>query len=46
MFIAILAYKKPLEDVDRILQAHREYLAEHYAASLHHKRASLFLEAA
>lgn len=32
MFIAILTYKKPLEDVDRFLQAHREYLAEHYAA--------------
>lgn len=30
MFIAILTYKKPLEDVDRFLQAHREYLAEHY----------------
>ena len=32
MFIAILTYKKPLEEVDRYLQAHREYLAEHYAA--------------
>ena len=32
MFIAILTYKKPLEDVDRFLQAHREYLAKHYAA--------------
>lgn len=32
MFIAILSYKKPLEDVDRFLQAHREYLAKHYAA--------------
>ena len=32
MFIAILTYKKPLEDVDRYLQAHRDYLAEHYAA--------------
>lgn len=32
MFIAILTYKKPLEDVDRFLQAHREYLTEHYAA--------------
>lgn len=31
MFIAILSYKKPLEDVDRFLQAHRDYLAEHYA---------------
>ncbi|MDE6588517.1 MAG: YciI family protein [Paramuribaculum sp.] len=32
MFIAILTYKKPLEEVDRHLQAHRDYLAEHYAA--------------
>ena len=32
MFIAILTYKKPLDAVDRYLQAHREYLAEHYAA--------------
>ena len=31
MFIAILTYKKPLEEVDRYLQAHRDYLAEHYA---------------
>ena len=32
MFIAILTYKKPLEEVDCYLQAHRDYLAEHYAA--------------
>ena len=32
MFIAILTYKRPLEEVDRFLQAHREYLAEHYDA--------------
>lgn len=32
MFIAILTYKKPLEEVDRFLQAHREYLDKHYAA--------------
>ena len=32
MFIAILTYKKPLSEVDRFLQAHREYLAEHYDA--------------
>lgn len=31
MFIAILTYKKPLEEVDRFLQAHRDYLAKHYA---------------
>lgn len=32
MFIAILTYKKPLSEVDKHLQAHREYLAGHYAA--------------
>ena len=32
MFIAIMTYKKPLEEVDRFLQAHRDYLAEHYTA--------------
>lgn len=32
MFIAILTCRKPLEEVDRFLQAHRDYLAEHYAA--------------
>lgn len=32
MFIAILTYKKPLEEVERFLQAHRDYLAKHYAA--------------
>ena len=32
MFIAILTYKKPIEEVDRFLQAHCDYLAEHYAA--------------
>lgn len=32
MFIAILTYKKSLEEVDGFLQAHREYLAEHYVA--------------
>ena len=32
MFIAILTYKKSLEEVDGFLQAHREYLARHYAA--------------
>ena len=32
MFIAILTYKKSLEEVDRYLQAHRDYLAKHYAA--------------
>lgn len=32
MFLAILTYRKPLQEVDRFLQAHRNYLAEHYAA--------------
>lgn len=32
MFIAILTYIKPLSEVDKYLQAHRDYLAEHYAA--------------
>ena len=32
MFIVILTYKKPLSEVDKYLQAHRDYLAEHYAA--------------
>lgn len=32
MFIAILTYRKPLSEVDRYLQAHRDYLTEHYAA--------------
>ncbi len=32
MFIAILTYIKPLEEVDRFLQAHRDYVSEHYAA--------------
>lgn len=32
MFIAILTYKQPLEVVDSFLQAHRDFLDEHYAA--------------
>lgn len=32
MFIAILTYNKPLSEVDKYLDAHRRYLAEHYAA--------------
>jgi len=32
MFIAILTYKKPLAEVDRFLQAHRDFLARNYAA--------------
>lgn len=32
MFIAILTYKKPLEEVDRLLQAHRDFLDLHYQA--------------
>ena len=32
MFIAIVSYKKTLSEVDKYLQAHRDYLKEHYAA--------------
>lgn len=32
MFIAIVKYKRPLEEVDRYLQAHRDFLDRHYAA--------------
>lgn len=32
MFIATLTYKKPLSEVDKYLQAHRNYLDEHYAS--------------
>lgn len=32
MFIAILTYIKPLDEVDRYLAAHREYLVRHYVA--------------
>ncbi len=32
MFIAIVSYKKPLSEVDKYLQAHRDFLAEHYVA--------------
>lgn len=32
MFIAIVSYKKPIAEVDRFLQAHRDFLARHYAA--------------
>lgn len=30
MFIAIVSYKKPLDDVDRHLAAHRAFLDRHY----------------
>ena len=32
MFIAIVTYIKPLSEVDKYLQAHRDFLSEHYAA--------------
>ncbi len=32
MFIAIVSYKKPMSEVDKYLQAHRDYLKERYAA--------------
>lgn len=31
MFIVTVTYKKPLEEVDRFLAAHREFLTRHYA---------------
>lgn len=30
MFIAILSYKKPLNEVEEYLPAHRKFLDEHY----------------
>lgn len=32
MFIVVLTYIKPLDEVDKYLAAHREYLSRHYAA--------------
>ncbi|QGY38816.1 GTP cyclohydrolase [Pseudodesulfovibrio cashew] len=32
MFIILVNYLKPIEDVERALEAHREFLAKHYAA--------------
>lgn len=32
MFIAIVSYKKPLDEVDRHLGAHRAFLTRHYEA--------------
>jgi uncharacterized protein YciI len=32
MFIALSTYLKPLEEVDRWYEAHREWLMKHYAA--------------
>ena len=32
MFIAILTYKKPLEEVARYLQTQSDYLTQHYNA--------------
>lgn len=32
MFVVILTYKRPISEVDKYLQAHRGYLAGHYAA--------------
>lgn len=31
MFVILLQYVKPLEEVDRYLQAHRNFLDKHYA---------------
>ncbi|MDH6355047.1 uncharacterized protein YciI [Dysgonomonas sp. PH5-45] len=34
MFILVLTYKKPLEEVDRHLQAHRDFLDRNYAEKI------------
>ena len=46
MFVAILTYKTQLEEVDRHLQAHRDYLAGHYAADIMMANGSATLELA
>lgn len=32
MFLILLSYKKPLNEVDRFLAEHRQFLAAHYAS--------------
>ncbi|MGL4207096.1 MAG: YciI family protein [Aeromonadaceae bacterium] len=32
MFIVLLEYQRPLEEVDALIPAHREFLNRHYAA--------------
>lgn len=34
MYIALLHYERPLEEVDALLPAHRDYLDRHYAAGV------------
>ena len=44
MFIAILTYKKSLEEVDGFLQAHREYLAGFAELCAPHRGAIAFFK--
>lgn len=32
LYVATLTYVRPLEEIDRLLEAHRTWLAEHYQA--------------
>lgn len=34
MYIALLNYVRPLEEVDALIPAHRDYLERHYAAGV------------
>jgi uncharacterized protein YciI len=34
MFIVSLTYRKPLADVDRFIEKHRDFLARHYASGV------------
>lgn len=34
MYIALLSYIRPLEEVDALLPAHRDYLERHFAAGI------------
>jgi uncharacterized protein YciI len=34
MFVVSLTYCKPLADVDRFIEGHREFLAKHYASGV------------
>lgn len=32
MFLILVSYKKPLEEIDRLLADHRQFLARHFAS--------------
>ncbi len=34
MLVALVTYVKPLEEIDKFLPAHREFLAKHYAEKI------------